>query len=325
LPVYLSTALIAYSSCNKLINVDVAQVEAFLAVVRRRGFTRASSDLHLSQPAISRRIHMLEAELQTQLFERIGTRVVLSEAGRTFLPHAESVVASMRDGINAVAALRGGHSGSVTLAVVGTLASSTLTDHLRRFRGANPDIDLQLQTALSAEVSALVRRGDAALGLRYGPDSRPDLACSTIHQEELIAVCSADHPLARTECVEPDSLLGERWLTFPSRSGAPREPYASVLSQRLAAAGLGGADVLLIDSLTAQKRMVEAGFGLAMLPASSVEEELRAGTLCVLQADALRATIPIVLVKRRTAFQSGGAMALAATLSAWGGHTQDVE
>jgi DNA-binding transcriptional LysR family regulator len=299
--------------------VEVAQVEAFLAVVRRRGFTRASADMHLSQPAISRRIHLLEQELQAPLFERIGTRVVLSEAGQTFLPHAEAVMASLRDGLDAVAALRGGHFGSVTLAVVGTLASTTLTSRLRHFREANPGIDLRLQTALSAEVSMLVRRGEASLGLRYGPDGRADLVCRAIHQEELVAVCAADHPLAGVPSVAPRALASERWLTFPSRGGTPREPYVSALTQRLAAADLGGAEVLLIDSLTAQKRMVEAGFGLALLPASSVEEELRAGSLCVLQVDALQVTIPIVLVQRRGAFQSGGSLALAATLAAWGG------
>jgi DNA-binding transcriptional LysR family regulator len=263
--------------------------------------------------------------MQVQLFERIGTRVVLSEAGRTFLPHAEAMAASMRDGLDAVAALRGGRLGSVALAVVGTLASSTLTEQLRRFRDANPGIDLRLQTALSAEVSALVRRGEASLGLRYEADRRPDLVCRTIHQEQLVAVCAADHAFARREHVEPNALASERWLTFPSRSGAPREPYVSALSQLLSAADLSAAEVLQIDSLTAQKRMVEAGFGLALLPASSVKEELRAGTLCVVRVDVLRATIPIVLVQRRAGFQSGGALALAATLSSWGGQSPSSE
>jgi DNA-binding transcriptional LysR family regulator len=77
------------------------------------------------------------------------------------------------------------------------------------------------------------------------------------------------------------------------------------------------ADVLHIDSLTAQKRMVEAGFGLALLPESSVADELRAGTLRALRISAMRATIPIVLLHRRRAFQSGAVKALVAVLSDW--------
>src|SRR5688572_6975605 len=140
--------------------MELDQVETFLAIVRRGGFTRASSSLHLSQPAISRRIHLLEHELGAPLFERIPSGVILTDAGRAFLPHAEALLASMRDGVEAVHALKGTSSGALTLAIVGTLASTTLTERLRRFREAHPAVDLRIRTALSTEVSALVRRGD---------------------------------------------------------------------------------------------------------------------------------------------------------------------
>jgi DNA-binding transcriptional LysR family regulator len=118
--------------------------------------------------------------------------------------------------------------------------------------------------------------------------------------------------------VDPRALAGERWLAFPSRPGAPREPYASVFQGRLAASGLGAAEIVLVDSLTAQKRMVEAGFGLALLPESSVDEELRAGSLRALPVRALRATLPIALIHRRRAFLSGATQALRTRLAAWG-------
>jgi DNA-binding transcriptional LysR family regulator len=297
--------------------VELAHVEAFLAIVRRGGFGRASASLHLSQPAISRRVHLLERELGAPLFERIHAGVVLTDAGRAFLPHAEALFASMRDGIDAVDALRGTSRGAVTLAMVGTLASTTLTACLRRFRETSPAIDLRIRTALSAEVSALVRRGDATLGLRYEVDPHPDLVSSTIHHEPLVPVCAADHRLARARRVDPGALAGERWITFPSRPGAAREPYSSALEQRLAACGLSASEIIPIDSLTAQKRMVEAGFGLALLPASSVDEELRSGTLRALRITAMRATMPVVLIHRRRAFQSGATRALTALLADW--------
>jgi DNA-binding transcriptional LysR family regulator len=176
--------------------VELDHVEAFVAIVRR-GFTRAAASLHLSQPAISRRVHLLERELGAPVFDRVRKGVVLTDAGRAFLPHAEALLASMRDGIDAVGALRGANRGTVTLAVVSTLASTTLTERLRRFREAHPAIDLRLRTALSSEVSALVRHGDAALGLRYDTDPHPDLVSSTIHDEPMVPVCAPRHRLAR--------------------------------------------------------------------------------------------------------------------------------
>lgn len=85
----------------------------------------------------------------------------------------------------------------------------------------------------------------------------------------------------------------------------------------LAAHGLGAAEILPIDSLTAQKRMAEAGFGLAILPESSLGEELRAGTLCAVDAPGLTATLPVAMIRRRNAFQTGAARALTAALIDW--------
>ncbi len=297
--------------------MELDHVEAFVAIVRRGGFTRASAVLHLSQPAISRRVHLLEQELGAPLFERTRSGGVLTDAGRAFLPHAEALLASMRDGIDAVAALGAGDRGPVTLAVVGTLASTSLTERLRRFREAHPAIDLRLRTAISSEVSALVRRGDATLGLRYNVDPHPDLVSTPVHDEPMVPVCAPHHRLARARRVALEALARERWIAFPSPSGRALEPYASAVEHALAASGVDTADLILIDSLTAQKRMVEAGFGLAFLQASSVDEELRAGTLRVLAVPGLEVTIPVVLIHRRRAYLSGAARALMALLADW--------
>lgn len=290
-----------------------------MAIVRSGGFTRAAATLHLSQPAISRRVHLLEQELGAPLFDRIRSGAALTDAGRAFLPHAEALLASRQDGIEAVSALRGGDRGAVTLAIVGTLASTRLTERLRRFREAFPAIDLRVRTALSREVSQLVRRGDATLGLRYEADPDRELVSTTLQEEPMVAVCSRHHRLARARRVTPAALAGERWITFPPRPGPGPEPYSTRLEHRLAACGLSGAEVLHIDSLTAQKRMVEAGFGLALLSESSVDEELRSGSLRALPVVAMRATIPVVLIHRRRAYLSGAARALVAMLTAWSG------
>src|SRR5207244_5667590 len=90
----------------------------------------------------------------------------LTEAGRTFLPHAEALLASMRDGLEAVQALNRADRGTVTLAMVGTLASTTLTARLRTFRHAHPQVRPALRTAVSRRVTELVRHGEQAIGLR---------------------------------------------------------------------------------------------------------------------------------------------------------------
>jgi len=104
-------------------------------------------------------------------------------------------------------------------------------------------------------------------------------------------------------------------VAFAVRPVAAGESYARMLTERLAALGLGDAEIIPIDSLTAQKRLVEAGFGLGLMPASSVEEELRVGTLRALRIAAMRLAVPVVLVHRRRAYLSGAARALMTLLA----------
>src|SRR5262249_34383322 len=101
----------------------------------------------------------------------------------------------MRDGLDSVRALHEVDGGMITLALVGTLASTSLTGCLQRFREAHSRVELRLRTALSQEVSVLVRRGDATLGLRYGGDPHPGMVTVSVYNELMMGVCSPRHPL----------------------------------------------------------------------------------------------------------------------------------
>ena len=168
----------------------------FLTVHRRGGISNAAKALHRSQPAISRRIALLEQELGVPLFERIAGRTMLSDAGRVMVPYAERAVAAAQDAENAVRALARPNSGPVALAVVGTLAGGRLSAILKRFAAEHPEVELSLRTATSAEVSDLIRRGEATIGLRYDRDRSRDLDCELLFAERLQVVC-APRPSAR--------------------------------------------------------------------------------------------------------------------------------
>jgi DNA-binding transcriptional LysR family regulator len=133
----------------------------------------------------------------------------------------------------------------------------------------------------------------------------------------MVVVCSPRHRLARRRGVPPRALAREPWVAFPPRSGALYEPYPWSLQHRLAASSLSQAEIIPIDSLTAQKRMVEAGFGLALRPESSIDEERRAGTLQVMNVPAMRVTMPVVLIHRRRAYLAAAARALIADVLEW--------
>ena len=296
--------------------MEVIEVEAFVAIAHEGSFTRAAVVLHLSQPAISRRIELLERTLGAPLFERVPAGARLTEAGLAFLPFARQVLAAMRDGAAAVRALDDEARGAITLALVGTLASTPLTRRLQAFRAAYPHVRLVLRTARSDEVSALVQQGEAQLGLRYFDDPHPHVQSHFVTDEPLHVVCAAQSRwVDDDEAVVPDALVDVPWVTFPVGTRSSGEPFARLMTRQLQRCGLDGAEIVAIDSLTAQKRLIEADFGLGLLPASSIVEEMRLGTLRVLAMPMLETAAPVVVIHRRHAYLSGAVRRLLAVLT----------
>jgi DNA-binding transcriptional LysR family regulator len=284
------------------------ELESFVCIASGSGVTEASRRLHRSQPAISRRIRQLEQGLGAPLFERLGRGVRLTDAGRALLPHAEAALAALRDGERAVRELgtRASEPLVLKLALVGTLADSHIVEALRRFRTRFPGVRVELRTANSLEVSDLVRRGEAHLGLRYFADPDPRLESIALGSEEVSVVVPAAHRVRAKRVPDLRVFATDAWLGFPADR---RHPEAS-LERRLIAAGLENPRITPVDSLTAQKRLVEAGLGIALLPRSSFREELRRGRLRTVAVGSLSAEQPVVAVRRSAARHSALAQAL---------------
>lgn len=286
------------------------EVEAFVTIANTGGFTRAATALHLSQPAISRRIELLERALGVPLYERTPGGARLTDAGQAFLPYAQQLLVAARDGTAAVRAVTSEERGTVVLALVGTLASTPLTAQLRAFRQEHRQIRLTLHTARSDEVSALVQSGEAHLGLRYFRDPQSAIISRLVREEPLVVVCAGHSALVGATPDAPRALDGIPWVTFPIGGRSSGEPFARVLERQLLRCGLEDAELIVADSLTAQKRLIEADFALGLLPASSVEEELHLGTLRALPLPELQVTIPVVLINRRHGYLSRAARTL---------------
>jgi DNA-binding transcriptional LysR family regulator len=289
--------------------MDSDALNTFLTVHRRGGISNAAKILHRSQPAISRRIALLEQELGVPLFERVSGRTQLSAAGRVLIPYAERAVAATQDAEHAIRALTKRNTGPVSLAVTGTLADSRLSKIMKRFANEHPDVALTLRTATSAEVSELIRRGEATIGLRYDTDRSRDLDCEPILAEKLKVVCAPDHPLAGRRVKRLSELRDERWIAFPEIPGR-REISAAHVFALFLTRGMGELEWTPVDSLTAQKRLVEAGFGIALLSESHVAEELSSTAISTIAVSDLAASHDIAIVTRRGGFLSAAARAL---------------
>ncbi len=295
--------------------MDSDALKTFVAIHRASSFSEAARQLHRSQPAISRRIALLEQELGAPLFERASAGVVLSQAGHVLLPYAERALAALQDAADAVESLQSQDSGPVSIAIVGTLASTSFATTLSLFAAEFPDVDVSLQTATSIEVSELVRRGQVTIGLRYFEDPSSDLTCSMICQERLLVVCARKHRLAGKTVRSLRSLKDERWLSFPDAPGR-RETAAQTIRAQFHSRGIDTLDSTRVDSLTAQKRLIEAGFGIALMQESAIKEERAARTLTIINVTDLKAANPVTAIVRRNGYMSAASRRLLAVLKA---------
>jgi DNA-binding transcriptional LysR family regulator len=293
--------------------MNLHELQTFVSIARLGGLTRAAGQLHRSQPAITRRIKLLEDQLGVPLLERGRGGTMLTEAGRTFLPYAEAVLAAVKDGVQAVQALQQEDHGVVSLAIVGTLAGTTIVEQLRRFSARHRNARLELRTANSFEVSDMVRRGEVSLGLRYFGDPSSELISQQISEERIVVVCSAQHKWAGRRLRDAEQLRADQWFSLPMTRH--RDSFAHLVTRQLASARLYDVPVMAIDSLTAQKRLIEAGIGIALLPESSIQEELRLGTLRTIDISRLQTTVPIHVLYRRNGYLTGASRTLLSLIS----------
>jgi len=244
--------------------MSLADIEAFLAVVRTGTVVNAARELHLSQPAVSRRIAHLERETGAKLFERVGRRLQLSPAGVVYESYAQAAVAHLHDGRQAVQEHRNA-AGTINLVLVGTLANPTFLTRLASFRDRHPDIDVRVGTRNSAGVSELVRHGKADVGVRYDvahDGNTSGLAVVRSYTEALV-------PIGRPSRAKA---MSNRWYIFPA-AGVQPDPYRRALDRYLALTCEPDTEIDLVevDSLTAQLCLVSAGFGQAIVPSTSLD------------------------------------------------------
>ena len=297
-----------------LMAMEIHEIEAFVHAVSSGSFTGAAESLQVSQPAISRRLELLETELGAPLFQRTRAGARLTAAGEAFLPFALQILASVRDGASAVRDLERADEGSTSLALVGTLAGSDLTVRLKSFRRAYPGIRVALQTARSDDVSRLVQSGNVDLGLRYFEDAASGVICEHIYDERLVVAAAPQSLHAPSNEVESSALRGAVWITFPIGVSSSGEHFGRLLERELLRLGLVDSETIAIDSLTAQKRLIEADFGLGLMPLSGIVDELRLGTLTIVPIADIDVAAPVYLVRRRGGYLSSAALRLYACL-----------
>jgi DNA-binding transcriptional LysR family regulator len=177
--------------------LDLNALRAFRAIAEHGSFSAAADLLHLSQPAVSRRISQLEEGLGTRLFDRVGRRVLLTEAGRALLPHAVAVEHSLSAAERAVLDLDGEVTGRLQLGTSHHIGLHRLPQILSAFKKAYPLVQLDIRFMDSEQAYGALAAGDIELAVAtLAPEPLPHVEQAPLWHDPLDISVAPDHPLA---------------------------------------------------------------------------------------------------------------------------------
>lgn len=252
--------------------MDLTQLTYFLRVAELGSFTRASHDLGIAQPALSRQLRLLEVELGQHLLIRNGRGATPTEAGKLLMEHARGILHQVDRAREALGSLRGTPAGKVGLGLPTTLALRWAVPLTRAFRQELPGATLSIKEGLSDALLESLVNGRLDIALLYNAPPHADIDNEPLFNEELVVVQRCDESGVAAEAA-PVSLhaLAQMPLVIPSQPNAIRMQVDAALSAK----GLKPTVALEIDGVSAILELVADGAGCAVLALPSLQSASR--------------------------------------------------
>jgi len=250
--------------------VDTAGLLAFVAVADTQSFSQAAQRLFLTQSAVSKRIALLESQLECRLFDRIGRQVILTEAGNRLLPRAREILHAIEDAEQMIKDSDGEVNGRLTLAASHHISLHRMPPILKAFIQQYPNVELDLRFAASEVAYEGVLKGDFELALiTLAPEADERILARTLWSDRLQYVISRAHPLA----LQPRTSLNELNRYPAILPGIDTFTHQRV-RQHLALQELEPNLGMSTDNLDTIRMMVSVGLGWSLLPETMIDDSL---------------------------------------------------
>jgi DNA-binding transcriptional LysR family regulator len=253
--------------------MDFDQLHTFLEIVRLKSFSKAAQTCFRTQPAISAQVRQLEQELRAELFERFGSRISLTTAGKIFAGYAEQMLDLRRRVQDAIAELETNPRGELVIAANEATCIYVLPKVFSEYRQQFPAVQLQVLRSYGSRVVEACMENSADFGLTQLPVEEKRMQVVSIYTDEIGLIVPARHPLAGKDMVTPRDLV-EYFLVLP-KHGKTRtrlnewlEPVEDEIRISME-----------LDSTEMMKHFVIAGLGVSFLAVSNCREEVSAGKL----------------------------------------------
>ena len=261
--------------------MDLANLNAFIAIAETGSFSLAGERLHLTQPAVSKRIAGLEQQLKVRLFDRLGREIGLTEAGRALLPRAYQILGVLDDTRRALTNLSGEISGRLTLATSHHIGLHRLPPLLRAFTRSHPEVALDIQFLDSEVAYEEVLHGRAELAvITLAPETREPVRAVMVWDDPLDFVAAPEHPLARSGSISLAD-VARHPAVFPGGNTFTHH----IVRRLFEAEGLTPNIGMSTNYLETIKMMVSIGIAWSVLPRTMLDDQVARLPLPGIQLD----------------------------------------
>jgi LysR family transcriptional regulator, transcriptional activator of the cysJI operon len=274
--------------------MDVRDLQVFLSVSKHLNYTRAGEEINLSQPSVSVRIRQLENKLRVKLFEQLGKKVVLTDAGQLLVPYANRVISAVDDAHHAIDELQGLERGSLRIGASTTPGMYLVPQVVARFKRSHPKIDIHLRIKDTREVEDGVLNNEFDFGFVGGHLAAAEVSAHAWLTDELLLVVSPDHRLGNKKIVRKQDLEGEGFIVRESGS-ATRATIVAQLQQ----ANFELETVIEMENPESIKKAVQSGLGIAFISKFAIATELKAKTLTAIRVRDLTINRELKIVHRK--------------------------
>ena|SRR5436190_3338456 len=268
-----------------------ARLRAFAAVARQRSFTRAAAELYVSQPAISKHVASLEAQLGTRLVDRRAREAALTPAGQLLADYVLRAEALLANAHRALAAGGDAQVGTLALSASGIPGTYVLPEVVARFHEQHPAVAIDFRLSTSGGTLDLVRRHAVELGIVGGLVIPPELEAESLLEDDVVLV---GPPALAGRRLAPKDLERLTWVTREEGSATRRAVEAAMWGM-----GVHQVRTLELPAWEAVKLAVSSGAGIAPISRVAVERELAAGSLVELDVPRWRLRRTISLITAR--------------------------
>ena len=241
--------------------MELRHLAYFVAVAEQLSFSRAAEQLHVAQPAISQQVRVLERDVGAPLFDRVGKRVSLTEAGRALLPHARQILAAVEAAEHEVREQGSLTRGRASLGAPPTVSTHLLPAQLTRFKHQYPGLEVTLREAGTETLLKLVEDGKLDLAIAVTDVLLPNVEARPYLEESYLLAVSAQHPLSQRKSVRLADLAGEAFILFPE--GYKLREVTITACRR---AGFEPKVALDGGAMQSALEFVAAGLGVALVP-----------------------------------------------------------